>query len=175
MPTKLPQRIRATARLNLANLRSSSSACAVGSLGLLWVGVLGRVAAARRYVRRRNLSFLSHGTMMMRMRMRMKVSARRLLSSSTTDPCTLPTGFASRWAALEEQAQLGGGAHRIDSQHQRGKLTARERIQVLLDQDSFVEMDQFVTHRCRDFGMDSKENQSTSLIQFSTPSTQRPK
>ncbi|GER06777.1 hypothetical protein JCM17843_10870 [Kordiimonadales bacterium JCM 17843] len=52
------------------------------------------------------------------------------------------------------QARLGGGQKRIDAQHARGKLTARERIEVLLDEGSFEEMDMFVTHRCTDFGME---------------------
>ena len=51
-------------------------------------------------------------------------------------------------------ARLGGGQHRIDAQHGKGKLTARERIEVLLDEDSFEEYDMFVTHRCQDFGME---------------------
>ena len=52
------------------------------------------------------------------------------------------------------QARLGGGQKRIDSLHGKGKLTARERIQVLFDDDSFEEWDMFVEHRCNDFGMD---------------------
>ena len=54
-------------------------------------------------------------------------------------------------------AKLGGGQRRIDAQHSRGKLTARERIEILLDQDSFEEFDMFVTHRCSDFDMDMAE------------------
>ena len=57
---------------------------------------------------------------------------------------------------LEEKraaAKLGGGQKRIDTQHAKGKLTARERIDVLLDPDSFEEWDTFVEHRCKDFGM----------------------
>ncbi|MEM7620785.1 MAG: acyl-CoA carboxylase subunit beta [Pseudomonadota bacterium] len=50
-------------------------------------------------------------------------------------------------------ARLGGGKRRIDAQHAKGKLTARERLEVLLDSDSFEEYDMFVTHRCQDFGM----------------------
>ena len=53
-------------------------------------------------------------------------------------------------------AKLGGGQNRIDAQHARGKLTARERIQVLLDPDSFEEWDVFVEHRSSDFGMATK-------------------
>jgi len=58
---------------------------------------------------------------------------------------------------MREAARLGGGEKRIAAQHQRGKLTARERIDLLLDPGSFVEMDMFVTHRCRDFGMEKKQ------------------
>ena len=57
---------------------------------------------------------------------------------------------------LEEKraaARLGGGAERIAKQHAQGKLTARERIAVLFDADSFEEWDMFVEHRCTDFGM----------------------
>lgn len=63
-------------------------------------------------------------------------------------------------ARLEElrrrsrEAELAGGKDKIDKQHQSGKLTARERIQLLLDEGSFVELDKFVTHQCTDFGMD---------------------
>ena len=54
---------------------------------------------------------------------------------------------------LREKARLGGGEKRIDSQHQKGKYTARERIAMLLDEGSFEEFDMFVTHRCTNFGM----------------------
>ncbi|MBM4339576.1 MAG: acyl-CoA carboxylase subunit beta [Deltaproteobacteria bacterium] len=55
------------------------------------------------------------------------------------------------------EALLGGGQERIDKQHKDKKLTARERIDLLLDPGSFVELDRFVTHRCHDFGMESKK------------------
>src|SRR5690349_13212486 len=51
-------------------------------------------------------------------------------------------------------AEMGGGKDRIERQHAAGKLTARERIELLLDAGSFVEVDALITHRCRDFGMD---------------------
>src|SRR4051794_33546735 len=51
-------------------------------------------------------------------------------------------------------ARLGGGQARIDAQHKRGKLTARERVELLMDKDSFEEFDMFVQHRATDFGMD---------------------
>jgi len=61
---------------------------------------------------------------------------------------------------LEErrrEARLGGGQDRIDAQHSKGKLTARERIEVLLDSGSFEEYDMYKTHRCVDFGMAEKQ------------------
>ncbi len=60
-------------------------------------------------------------------------------------------------AERERRAQLGGGEERIQKQHAAGKLTARERIELLLDPGSFVELDKYVTHRCTDFGMESQK------------------
>ncbi len=57
---------------------------------------------------------------------------------------------------LERQAELGGGEDRLRRQHEAGKLTARERIDLLFDPGSFEEVDKLVTHRCRDFGMDEQ-------------------
>src|SRR5881227_3993336 len=57
-------------------------------------------------------------------------------------------------ADLERRAELGGGAERQKRQHAAGKLTARERIDLLFDAGTFEEVDKLVTHRCRDFGMD---------------------
>ncbi len=58
--------------------------------------------------------------------------------------------------AKREEARLGGGKKRIQRQHEKGKLTARERISVLLDENSFEEYDMFVEHRSSDFGMDKQ-------------------
>ncbi len=55
--------------------------------------------------------------------------------------------------AKRAEAELGGGQERIDAQHAKGKMTARERLDVLLDPSSFVELDRFVTHRASDFGL----------------------
>ena len=52
-----------------------------------------------------------------------------------------------------EAARQGGGLKRIDAQHNKGKLTARERLELLLDEGTFEEWDMFVEHRCTDFGM----------------------
>ena len=61
-----------------------------------------------------------------------------------------------RLRALRDETKLGGGAQRIEQQHARGKLTARERLELLLDEDSFRELDAMVTHRASDFGLDDE-------------------
>lgn len=60
-------------------------------------------------------------------------------------------------ARMREEAQLGGGAERIASQHKKGKLTARERIHFFLDEGSFEEIGAFVQHRSADFGMEKQK------------------
>jgi len=62
----------------------------------------------------------------------------------------------ARLAEMRKRSLLGGGQKRIDQQHARGKLTARERLDLLLDPGSFVEFDAFVVHRSSDFGMDQE-------------------
>ena len=62
----------------------------------------------------------------------------------------------ARLDALERQAELGGGTERIAKQHEAGKLTARERVDLLLDPGTFVELDKFVMHRSAEFGMADK-------------------
>ena len=66
--------------------------------------------------------------------------------------------------ARRDQARLGGGQRRIDAQHSKGKLTARERIEVLLDEGSFEEFDMFVAHRCVDFGMETQKYPGDGVI-----------
>ncbi|MEL6099983.1 MAG: acyl-CoA carboxylase subunit beta [Pseudomonadota bacterium] len=63
-----------------------------------------------------------------------------------------------------DAARLGGGQKRIDAQHGRGKLTARERIDLLLDEGSFEEFDMFVTHRCTDFGMEKQKPAGDGVV-----------
>ncbi|HEX3643667.1 MAG TPA: acyl-CoA carboxylase subunit beta [Ktedonobacteraceae bacterium] len=58
---------------------------------------------------------------------------------------------------LQDEAKLGGGLRRIEAQHKKGKLTARERLDLLLDPGSFNELDMFVTHRASDFGLDEQK------------------
>ena len=58
---------------------------------------------------------------------------------------------------MRRKSQEGGGKEKLEQQHQRGKLTARERINLIVDDGSFVELDAFVTHDCNDFGMSDKK------------------
>ena len=57
----------------------------------------------------------------------------------------------------KEHLMQGGGAKAIEKQHSKGKLTARERLNLLFDEETFVELDMFVRHRCTNFGQDKKE------------------
>ncbi len=66
--------------------------------------------------------------------------------------------------SLREQARQGGGEDRIEAQHKRGRLTARERLDLLLDKGSFRETDIFVTHRTRDFGLEERKYLSDSVV-----------
>ena len=63
-----------------------------------------------------------------------------------------------------EEAQQGGGEKRIEDQHQKGKLTARERLELLLDDNSFEEFDMFVVHRAKDFGIDQQKYPGDGVI-----------
>jgi acetyl-CoA carboxylase carboxyltransferase component len=65
---------------------------------------------------------------------------------------------------LRQEALMGGGADRIEHQHGRGKLTARERIELLLDKGSFRELDMFVSHRTTGFGMEDRKYLSDSVV-----------
>ncbi|QDV41437.1 putative propionyl-CoA carboxylase beta chain 5 [Stieleria neptunia] len=64
--------------------------------------------------------------------------------------------IVKRLEEMRKAAEMGGGQKRIDAQHKKGKLTARERIELLLDPGMFEEWDMFVEHRCKDFGMDQQ-------------------
>ena len=63
-----------------------------------------------------------------------------------------------------QQARLGGGQARVDAQHKKGKLTARERIELLLDNESFEELDMYVKHRCVDFDMDQTQISGDGVV-----------
>ncbi|MFL0796428.1 MAG: acyl-CoA carboxylase subunit beta [Cellvibrionaceae bacterium] len=70
----------------------------------------------------------------------------------------------NRLEEKREAARLGGGQRRIDSQHSKGKLTARERIELLLDPGTFEEWDMFVEHRCANFGMDKEHISGDGVV-----------
>jgi acetyl-CoA carboxylase carboxyltransferase component len=65
---------------------------------------------------------------------------------------------------MRQKARMGGGEKRIESQHKKGKYTARERIDMLLDEGSFEEFDMFVSHRCIDFGLEGQEYLSDGVV-----------
>ncbi|MHA2008976.1 MAG: acyl-CoA carboxylase subunit beta [Promethearchaeota archaeon] len=65
---------------------------------------------------------------------------------------------------LRDQSKIGGGIERIEAQHKKGKLTARERIEMLVDPDSFTEIDSFVKHHCDKFGMEQKRYLGDGVI-----------
>lgn len=74
-------------------------------------------------------------------------------SAVASDPSTIKRRFRARLAETRAASLLGGGHDRIDRQHARGSLTARERIGLLFDSGTFREIDALATHRCTDFGM----------------------
>src|SRR5579859_5479665 len=74
-----------------------------------------------------------------------------------TRTSTPPAPHMQRLDEMNAKALEGGGADRVKKQHEGGKLTARERIDLLLDPGSFVEIGRFVTHRCTDFGMEQQK------------------
>jgi propionyl-CoA carboxylase beta chain len=89
----------------------------------------------------------------------MSETATRSGSNPAGNAATIADRPPARTAELEERlaaARTGGGAERIERQHAAGKLTARERVELLLDSGSFVELDALVVHRCRDFGMEQQ-------------------
>ena len=71
---------------------------------------------------------------------------------------------SSELQRLKELGRLGGGQERIDAQHARGKLTARERISILLDEGSFEELDSLVTHRTVEFGLDKQKYYGDAVV-----------
>ena len=79
------------------------------------------------------------------------------ISSAKRSERLAALGAREKLAALDAQAELGGGQERVDKQHEEGKLTARERIELLLDPGSFIELDKFKVHRCDDFGMQNRK------------------
>lgn len=76
----------------------------------------------------------------------------------------IKTAFRERLEKARASALLGGGEKRIETQHKRGKLTARERISLLLDEGSFREYDMLKTHRCDEFGMEKEQYYGDGVI-----------
>jgi propionyl-CoA carboxylase beta chain len=76
----------------------------------------------------------------------------------------LKQAFRKRLEEAERSAELGGGAKRIDTQHKKGKLSARERLTLLLDEGSFKEYDKLKTHRCTEFGMENETYYGDGVI-----------
>ena len=81
-----------------------------------------------------------------------------LTPRTATEPGAQPPARKRRWLPIliVVAALLGGGVKRIEQQHSRGKLSARERVMLLLDEGSFEELGKFVMHRCKDFGLDKE-------------------
>lgn len=76
----------------------------------------------------------------------------------------MKTSIIEQLEQKRKKARVGGGEKRIDDQHSKGKLTARERLEVLLDPDSFEEYGMFVEHRCHDFGMEEKKTPGDGVV-----------
>jgi propionyl-CoA carboxylase beta chain len=81
-----------------------------------------------------------------------------------SDPLKPPPSPVQRLDEMNARALVGGGPERVAKQHDAGKRTARERLDLLLDVGSFVEIDRFVTHRCTDFGMDLQKVPGDGVI-----------
>jgi propionyl-CoA carboxylase beta chain len=80
------------------------------------------------------------------------------------DPSVVKANFRKRLATEREKSLLGGGQDRIDKQHARGSLTARERIELLFDNNSFRELDALKSHRCTEFGMEKRQFPGDGII-----------
>jgi len=74
------------------------------------------------------------------------------------------TDILQELEARRATARMGGGQRRIDAQHAKGKLTARERIELLLDEGSFEEFDMFKAHRCTEFGMEANQHPGDGVV-----------
>mmetsp|Transcript_46039 Transcript_46039/g.104902 ORF Transcript_46039/g.104902 Transcript_46039/m.104902 type:complete len:562 (-) Transcript_46039:636-2321(-) len=86
------------------------------------------------------------------------------LSALPVQPQSRVAKFREDLKVLRERALLGGGQKRIDSQHKKGKLSARERLSILIDEGSFLEYDQLLEHRCTEFGMEKDKYPGDSVI-----------
>ncbi|XP_027205086.2 propionyl-CoA carboxylase beta chain, mitochondrial-like [Dermatophagoides pteronyssinus] len=89
---------------------------------------------------------------------------RSFSSASASTSSSLSAKIKNRIDEKRQQSLLGGGLKRIEQQHKKGKLTARERIDLLLDTNTFVELDMFMEHTCTDFDMDKQKYTGDSVI-----------
>ena len=87
---------------------------------------------------------------------------RFVISNDST--MSIQTDNIQKLVERRAKARLGGGEKRIEAQHAKGKLTARERIALLLDEGSFEEYDMFVQHRCTNFGMDQQHFDGDGVV-----------
>ena len=84
-------------------------------------------------------------------------AAAAAANARAQDPSVVKSAFRAQLEKERERALLGGGVARIDKQHARGSLTARERLSLLFDSGTFRELDQLKAHRCTEFGMGSSD------------------
>jgi hypothetical protein len=114
-----------------------------------------------------SISLLNSEDSVQRIQQRYKSTTRLVSTESATaddnawrsHPSMIKLKFREQLEEVREKALLGGGSKRIDKQHSRGSLTARERIELLFDPGSFEELDQLKAHRCTEFGMDDESKQ----------------
>lgn len=89
-----------------------------------------------------------------------QAAAPTVLDETTaSDPSIVKSAFRNHLEHERQRAMLGGGQKRIDRQHARGKLAARERLELLFDEGTFFELDQLKAHRCTEFGMGKDKHQ----------------
>ncbi|EQC42410.1 propionyl-CoA carboxylase beta chain, mitochondrial [Saprolegnia diclina VS20] len=94
----------------------------------------------------------------------MPAFAAAFSTATEVTPAARKLAFKAKLEEARAQALLGGGAHRQEAQHKKGKLTARERIELLLDEGSFREYDMLKSHRCKDFGMETQHYPGDGVI-----------
>jgi propionyl-CoA carboxylase beta chain len=95
---------------------------------------------------------------------RLRAPFQRVLSTSVQTPTQIRAAFLETLKQEKEKALLGGGEARIENQHKKGKLAARERLELLLDPGSFREYDMLKAHRCTEFGMDKQSYPGDGVV-----------
>jgi hypothetical protein len=85
-------------------------------------------------------------------------------SAFQQNPTFLKLKFKERLEEQRQQAMLGGGVKRIERQHAKGSLTARERLELLFDDGTFRELDQLKSHRCHEFGMEQQQYPGDGIV-----------